>query len=155
MKNKSNYPIKERNEALLNMFTSNGFNAQLVGDINQPAIVIDGKYAIAGYVHNKVYNFCDKPFGGTEIHSVTLSENPNISRTKILELIQKSEVRKLYKIKVNFGNQSLWYANHRNDHIYFSPTDTRYFFSHQNALNALNMLRVNGYINSTIESPIV
>lgn len=153
-KKHSNYPIQERNELLLAMFTSNGYNAQLIGDINQPAIVIDEKYAIAGYVHNKTYHFCDKPFGGTEIHTVQLSENPSISRSKIEELIANSEVRKLYKIRVKFGDQSLWFANHRNDKIYFSPDDVHYYFSYKKASATANMLRTRRF-DVDIESPIV
>ncbi len=57
-----NYPIIERNELLLSMFTSNGYNAKLIGDINQPAIVIDEDWAVPGYVHNKTYHFCNKPY---------------------------------------------------------------------------------------------
>lgn len=142
---KTSYPVAERNELLLHTFTSNGFDAQLVGNPNQPAVVIDGTYAIAGYVHNKLYHFCDKPFGGSEIHSVHLTENPSISRTKILELINISEPRKLHKIQVDFGAHALWFNNHRNDNFYFSDNDVRYFFSYAKATEALELLMLNRY----------
>lgn len=142
---KTNYPIVERNQLLLKLFTDNNFNAKLIGDPNQPAIVIDETYAIAGYVHNKTYHFCDKPFGGTEIHSIHLSENPTISRNKIQELIDGSEKRKLYKIKVKIGQYYMWFNNFRHGHLYFSPTDVRYYFSYAKANDMILELRGSGF----------
>lgn len=154
MKKTTNYPIRERNELLLAMFTTNGFDAQLVGDLNQPAIVIEGKYAIAGYVHNKLYHFCDQAFGGTEIFTIQLSENPSISRAKILDLIEKSTVRKLYKIKSYFDQHSMWFANHRNGNIYFSPDDVRYYFSYKKASDDLEMLQLRGFESKIVSGEV-
>lgn len=145
----TNYPIAERNELLLKMFTENGFNAQLVGNPNQPAIVINGEFAVSGYVHNKLYHFTDKPFGGSEVHTVQLSENPIISKSKILELIESSESRKLYKIVVDFGNTDMFFNNYRNENFYFSATDARYYFSYQKAEEMLDI------INESYDAKIV
>jgi len=137
---KTNYPIVERNELLLKMFTENGFDAKLIGNPNQPAIIIDGKYAIAGYVHNRMYHFTNKPFGGYEIHSVHLTENPSISRAKIEELIERSEKRKLYLIEVLLGDHRLYFNNFRNENFYFSDNDIRYYFSYEKAKEMTEML---------------
>lgn len=140
-KNKTDYPVKTRNIMLLNMFRQHNISAQLVGDINQPSIVIDGNFAISGFVKNRIYNFTNKPFGGFIVDSIYLNEETEITKTEIQEFVYVSEVRKLWKIQVCvFGKEPVYLYSIDNNKVLFSLYDAKYFFSEEKAQEFINTL---------------
>lgn len=119
------YPIEERNKLLLEFFTNRGFDCKLLGNINQPKLVIDDTYAISGYVHNKLYHFTSKPFGGEVVYTVNLTFCEDVTKDKIASIIDSTSKRTIWKIVTTEG---LYYVRTELNQPLFSPVGTRFFF---------------------------
>ena len=147
--------IEVRNEMLKNLFRDNGFDVKLVGSNDQPIIVIksDTKtFAIAGFVNNFDYNFCDKPFGGEITRTVNIKEYYDITFDEISELIESSEVRNVYSI-TDWSN-GLDFSHIKTEDngkltFHFNEENPRYFLSKGKLYNTIEIMEKNGY------SPII
>jgi hypothetical protein len=136
--NKNNYPVEERNEQLLQIFLKLGYDAKLIGNRNQPKIIIDNSFAISGYVHNKLYHFTDKPFGGVEVRTINLNHEDPISREEVDNLINSSEKRQIWKVGLceEKSGKTFYYVNTRDKIPYFAFDDCRFFFDKTKAEEA-------------------
>lgn len=144
------YPVQERNKLLLSFFERLGYNCKLVGNPNQPKIVIDDEFAISGYVHNKLYHFTTKPFGGVAVYTVNLTWCDDVTRDKIDELIAATEKRQLWTI----CHDSLHYVKTEQDIPYFSPVAKRFFFDEAKAIETFDWLSNKFVLDSLrIDSP--
>jgi len=123
------YPVEARNIQLIDLFTSLGYDAKLIGNPNQPKIIIDSCYAISGYVHNRLYHFTTKPFGGNVVKTVDI-RRPDIKRQELDDLIDSCEKRKLWKVGVaqQYCDKNLYYVKTEEKVPLFSFDDRRFFF---------------------------
>lgn len=132
--------ITNRNILLKEFFSKRGLDAILIGDYNQPAIVIRSEpslFAVGGFVKNFQYNFTNIPFGGHVIMSINLnSENEDFTSVDILNIFDEYDQRPVYVLK-NEANSMLLFSSitDKSDesHIYWSETDPRYFLSFEKA----------------------
>lgn len=134
--NLKNYPIEERNNQLLMLFTNLGFDVKLIGDKNQPKIVFADEFVISGFVKNRLYNFTTKPFGGDVIRIVNLNK-PNITKNEILDILKNNTQRRFFRLRTT---EELFYIKTENKIPLFSFTDSRYFFYKERALNTQKYL---------------
>lgn len=132
------YPIKHRNHQLHNLFCNLGFDVRLIGDHNQPKIIIDNSFAVSGFVKNRIFNFTTKPFGGEVIRSVNLN-TPNISKREIDILFSTNSQRPYYKI--HLINTKLYYLKTENAEPLFSVSDSRFFFDKHKATKTIEYLK--------------
>lgn len=149
----STYPIDDRNDLLRKVFENLGYFVELVGDKNQPKIVINRSFAVSGFVKNKIFNFTTKPFGGTIVKTISLLVDNPISKEDLEELFintQKREIWKLF-IRSEDGTQ-LFYIKTEDKIPYFSTWDNRYFFdlekANQMAQYLMDMFPLQVYISS-------
>lgn len=123
------YPIDERNDLLRRVFENLGYFVELVGDKNQPKIVINKSFAISGFVKNKLFNFTSKPFGGTIVKTISLLVDNPLTREELDHLINSTEKREIWKIFVRLEDGTKMYYIKTEEKIpYFSTKDNRYFF---------------------------
>ena len=137
------YPIEERNQSLLNVFRNLGYDAKLVGNKNQPKIVINNDFAISGYVQNKLYHFTTKPFGGDIVQTISLNIFDPITKKDVDRLIEQTEKRKVWKIYVKQEDKKqnrLFYVKTDNFIPYFSTEDFRFFFDEQKVIETVEYL---------------
>lgn len=144
--------ITDRNRLLEHMFKSNDFNVKLIGDKNQPAVIIlnyldRAPFAIAGFVKNFKYNFTTKPFNGSITGTVYLTEfEVNVTRGTIVEMIERNEHREAYMLRMqNTEDEPMYlsYLNHDSKHLYWSKTDPRYFLDKEKAESQKDLLEFN------------
>lgn len=135
---KTNYPIEERNKQLLNLFVTLGYNTKLIGNQNQPKIIIDNSFAISGFIKNRIYNFTSKPFGGDIVHSINLNHHDVISREEVDQLIATCQKRQIWKVGLceEKGGKTLYYVNTNEFIPYFAFDDCRFFFDVEKAEDA-------------------
>ena len=138
----TNYPVQERNTELLALFVSLGYNAKLVGNPNQPKIIIDNNFAISGYVHNRLYHFVSKPFGGEIVRTISLTVDNPITREDVDALIASTEARPIWKLVVhNEEGPNMYYTKTENFKPYFSTEDSRFFFDSDKAEDTIEYLK--------------
>lgn len=106
MTSKLNTMISTRNVLLGEFFEANGFEVKLLGDKNQPAIILNDSICVSGYVKNFDYNFTSKIYNGDVIHTIKLETQTNIDPKKVRECIKGSEHRNMFRIHYS-GESSL------------------------------------------------
>lgn len=137
----SNYPIKERNEMLICFFEGLGYEVKLLGDRNQPKVIItigSKSFVVSGYVKNKLYNFTTEPFGGTEVLTINLNDTSNIKREDIDNIFKNNKQRNYFTIRLK--GSDIYYLKTEDNNILFSSTDKRYFFDKEKAQSTLDYL---------------
>lgn len=136
--NKTNYPVEERNDQLLKLFLNLGYDAKLIGNRNQPKIIIDRNFAISGFIKNRIYNFTSKPFGGDIVHTINLNHHDAITRLEIDQLIASCEKRQIWKVGLceEYCGKTLYYVNTTEFIPYFAFDDCRFFFDAEKAEDA-------------------
>lgn len=123
-----NYPIEERNLLIVEFFNYHGFtDIALIGDENQPKIILDDMKAVSGFVKNKIYNFTNKQFGGEVIYRVNLNEKEAEDSTFIKNIIYSAERKKVYRLKLS--GQKMFYIRTEKYIPYFSNVESRFFFN--------------------------
>lgn len=152
--------IANRNALLKKFFTSRGFNVTLIGDYNQPVVIVrddsDVLFAVGGYVKNFMYHFTDIPFGGHSILSVNLnSDNDDITYDMIADIFEKNEQRNVYVLQ-HAEDESLLFSivadKSGESHVYWSKTDPRYFLSIEKAKDTADHLKSEFNINTRIST---
>lgn len=154
MKNiNTNYPVEQRNAQLLNFFEVKGYtNVKVLGNPNQPKIIIDDEFAISGFVKNRIYNFTTKPFGGEVILSVNLNNPSDYSPQAISDVIESSEKRKIYFCELDTVHK-MYISHTRGGHVYYSSTDPRVFFNLEDAESFADHIENNYSISCDIICP--
>lgn len=133
------YPVKERNKLLVDFFEYHNFkNVKLIGDENQPKIILDDMLSVSGFVRNKIYNFTNKQFGGEIIHSIDLNQFEKESHQHLKEIINSAERKRVYRLKIY--NQQLFYVRTVENAPYFSNIESRYFFDFEKAVSTQQYL---------------
>lgn len=134
------YPIDERNELLLKMFENLGFSAKLIGNKNQPKIVIDDSWSISGYVHNKLYHFTTKPFNGEVVKTVSLTLRNPITREELDAIIASTQYRQVWKLSIEASIPAMFYVKTENFTPIFAPSNCRFFFDLEKTLETQKYL---------------
>jgi hypothetical protein len=142
--------IKHRNELLRKAFNNIDLDAVIIGDRNQPFIVIKNygskPFGVQGYVHNFKYHFKNQAVDGDIIHTIDLNEKKPLNISTFIDIISKSEVRKVYRIVLSNGLQ---FASHREiqafdglkTNYYWSDTDCKYFISYAKAAEVFDKFK--------------
>lgn len=149
----NNYPVEQRNAQLLSFFEQKGYaNVKVIGNPNQPKIIIDNEFAVSGFVKNRIYNFTTKPFGGEIVLSVNLN-NPNEYSVQLInDTIDVNEKRKIYFCELD-SNMNIYLSHTRGGHVYFSTTDPRIFFNYEDVESFNQHIEDNYDIYSVIVCP--
>lgn len=124
---KVSYPVKERNNLIIEFFNYHGLKIEkLIGDENQPKIILSDFKSVSGFVKNKIYNFTTKQFGGEVIYSVNLAEKEKEDSVHLRKIIESSERKKVYRLKIYLSD--MYYVKTENYVPYFSKIEARYYF---------------------------
>lgn len=87
-----------RNKRLLSIFTSNGYNARIIGG-EFPKVVIDDEVIISCYVQGFDLHFKDAPFSDKIIKTIKLKRDVTMDGYELEEILNISEHQPAYKIK--------------------------------------------------------
>jgi hypothetical protein len=88
--------ITRRNFYLKSFFSINGINITLMGDRNNPLIVMQDNIVLSCYAHNFELIFKDDTHNGNEVFRVKLKANPIEIKRKLLQWINSAKHRKIY-----------------------------------------------------------
>lgn len=135
---KTSYPIHHRNDQLKQMFLNLGLDVKLIGDFNQPKIIVNDDYAISGFVQNRLYHFTTKPFQGQIVRTVNLNE-PDLSINELHDLLHENDQRRFWKL-AHSENDSLFYLKTENNVALFAFTDARYWFDRDRVIDTKKYL---------------
>jgi hypothetical protein len=80
--------LKRRNSQLINLFRDTGHQVKLLGEAENPVIILNNKIKLTAYVHNFELRFTDAPWNGDVICRVKINASNHIS-PKFLELFLK------------------------------------------------------------------
>lgn len=130
-----------RNIILQELFECNGFVIKLIGDNNQPAIVIfnyhERPFVISGFVKNFIFKLTTKPYNGTIVNSIRLRRDQLTGhRDMIIDHIESSESRPVYRIQCTEHSDMFFNSVKMHsgvNHIYWSTSDQRLYISRQRA----------------------
>jgi hypothetical protein len=112
---------------LVDFFTYLGYeNVKLIGDENQPKVILDDITSVNGFVKNKLYNFTNKQFGGEVVYTVNLRKLEDISLATIESILSTYERKKVYAI---MSEEQLFYVRTEKFVPQFSVNEKRYFFT--------------------------
>jgi len=94
--------IEKRNKRLLAFFDDKNIDVKIIGDINKPAVVYEKMYAcLSCYVHNFELIFVNKPFEGTELFRIKLTDKIDQEcNTLVSDWFYNSTHRELYRIAI-------------------------------------------------------
>jgi hypothetical protein len=97
--------IDKRNKRLIAFLDAIGLDAELVGDMETPAIVKDD-FCLSCYVHNFNLIFTTQYEKGTELYRIKLQKEQTYELEPITNWLQTAVHRRVYKIKMN--DKNLW-----------------------------------------------
>ena len=107
--------IKIRNNKLLGIFTSNGFNVYLIGFTN-PRVVIDNSYLIPCFVNDFTLHFAKSLYSNEMIKSIQLDKEVAVTSYELQEILSMCELQPVYKIRLkNNGMYLVGYNFNRSD----------------------------------------
>ena len=92
--------LAHRNKKLLRLFTSNGYEVRIVGELNRPAIILDEMVVLSCYVKNYDLHFTKDPFSEEIVKTINLKNENDVSKHELQEAIELSTHRQAYKIKL-------------------------------------------------------
>ena len=127
------YPIQQRNVQLKTFFKSFGFEVKLIGDYNQPIIVINDDYAVSGFVQNRLYHFTTKPFGGNIVRTVNLNE-PDLTKSDLDDILSSNEQKRFWRLSVKCKNNLIYYLKTERGIPLFANNDSRYWFKYDRVI---------------------
>jgi len=87
-----------RNIRALEIFTRNGFSVRLLGTENSPMFILDGKYLLSCFVNGNNLYFRPSPDSGEISRTINLSENAYITKSEIVDLIDRSEHLEVFRV---------------------------------------------------------
>lgn len=125
------YPIDQRNKQLQLLFENAGFSTKLIGDCNQPKIIINDMFAVSGYVHNRLYHFTSKPFGGEIVRTVNLHD-VDITASEIAKIFDSIEQRRFFRLVLK-TDEKCFFLKTENSIPMFAFNDSRFWFDEQKA----------------------
>ena len=126
------YPVEHRNAQLKSIFENAGYAVKLIGDYNQPKIIINEQFAVSGYVQNRLYHFTTESFGGEVIRTINLNR-PDLSKTELAEIFANNIQRKFWRLALSNDNDCYFVKTEKNIPL-FAFNDSRYWFDKQKAL---------------------
>jgi hypothetical protein len=93
--------VKRRNKWLLSFFTVHGLDVRIVGDVQKPAVILNGTYVLSCYVKNFDLHFTKEPFSDDIVKSFKLKSESEVSKLELLEAIELCSHRPVFKIKLS------------------------------------------------------
>ena len=91
--------IKIRNDKLLNIFTSNGFNVNLIGFTN-PKVILDNSYLIPCFVNDFTLHFAKSLYSTEMIKSFQLNKELAVTAYELQEILSMCELQPiLYSVE--------------------------------------------------------
>lgn len=92
--------VSRRNFFLRRFFAENGVSVTLMGDWNNPLIVMNNNIVLSCYAHNFELIFKDDTHGN-EVFRVKLRYTPEIIKGKLQKWVNEAKHRKVYLFKAN------------------------------------------------------
>ena len=87
--------ISRRNFFIRRFFAENGIDITLMGDYNNPLMVIKDNIVLSAYAHNFDLIFKDDAYGN-DVFRVKLTYSPELIKTKLAKWIDEAKHRKVY-----------------------------------------------------------
>ena len=144
--------ILDRNKKLENFFTKRGLAVQLIGDINQPIVIVQLEntyFAVSAHVKNFKYNFTTTPFNGEIVKTIDLNISlDEFSASDLWKLLKDNEQRSVYLIVNSEAEQMCFHSiETKNDieHVYWCDTDPHYFLSKEKVEDLSSILESYNY----------
>jgi hypothetical protein len=119
----------------------------MIGDVNQPKLILDDMKVVCGFVKNNIYNFTNKQFGGDVIYQVNLDKKEVENTEFIHKIVYSADRKKVYRLSTD---DNLFYIKTENLIPYFSNVDARYFFNIDKAESIKKFLLVKHKIRTNI-----
>lgn len=134
--------VARRNDKLaaflndLSSYTQKSF--RLIGDENNPKIIIDDKYALSAYVSNFYLHFTDSYYNGHIIHTIKLMKDMRYDIDSLVDILNRCELKELYKVKHIKAEMYITGYNKTKDYKktmfpVFSVCEPRVYFSREKA----------------------
>lgn len=146
--------VQRRNKRLLYLFSSNGYNVQIIGDPQKPAVVLDEMVVLSCYVKNFDLHFTKEPFSENIVKSFKLKSQPEVTKLELQEAIEQSTHRPVYKLKLDGTGLLLvgWNYLNSEDSIgrypVFAKEHPKIYFDREFAINLAEGLKKEGYSTS-------
>ena len=135
--------VTRRNLFLNKFFEKNDVEVTLMGNSNNPLIVMKDNLVLSCYVHNFELIFKNNTHNGIELFRVKLKNNPEVIKENLLNWIKTSRHRKIYFFKAN----DFYFVKHckltNNDTALFSSKKEMayYVFNKQKAIEMIKQLQ--------------
>lgn len=136
-----------RNQLLLEFFKSKGFETKVLGDTNQPIVIIEqgkSRIAISAHVKNFEYCFTDKPFHGVVTHQFNLyNKGSELTYDDLFNILTTNVQRDVYALEHPICKGLFFsYISYRtgSPRLYWSKDDPKYFVSLQKARKVIDEL---------------
>lgn len=143
--------VTRRNKWLLRLFTNNGFNVRLVGDVQKPAVVLDELIVLSCYVKNFDLHFTKEPYSEEIVKTFKLKSEPETTKLELQEAIELSMHRPVYKVKMADMDMFLVGYNYLNSddstgrYPVFAKHKPKVFFDKDYAVRLAESLIQEGY----------
>ncbi len=137
---------ERRNTRIERFFELTGLPVRLIGDVNNPAFIVDEALVLSAYVNNFDLRFTDVPSHGKVIYSVKLNHQQNYEADEFYRVILASEHRSVCRIQLrntnlflagyNFINRSTSFGRYP----VFSSVNPKIYFSAQSAEESIEAI---------------
>lgn len=134
--------ISRRNFYIRRFFAENGVDITLMGDYNNPLLVIKDNIVLSAFVHNFDLIFKDDAYGN-DVFRVKLMYSPELIKTKLAQWIVEAKHRKVYLFTAKGFYFHKFTKHLNNQRPLFTPQkDLAYYvFSRQKALEVKEELK--------------
>jgi hypothetical protein len=143
--------VERRNKRLLRFFTAHGYDVRLVGDAQKPAVVLNEMAVLSCYVKNFDLHFTKEPFSDEIVKSFKLTQEIEVTRQELQEVIEISTHRPVYKVKLTGTDLFLVGYNYLNSedamgrYPVFAKHKPKVYFDKEYAIKLAESLRQESY----------
>jgi hypothetical protein len=145
--------IAKRNYRLEKLFKALNINVRIIGDPNTPNMILDERFILNAYVHNFELRFVDKPFDGSVIYTVKLTEYPSYDKKQIEDAIYEYSHRIAYKVYLSDSKPRLYLSgynftdrtNGTGRYPVFAASGPKIYFTNEKAVDVAAEISQLGY----------
>lgn len=135
--------VTRRNVYLRRFFSKNEISITLMGDYNNPLIVMNDNIVLSCYAHNFELIFKDDTHNGNELFRVKLKSKPDEIKNKLDKWIASAKHRKVYLFKAKGFYFAKYVKVLEDQSALFTPKKdfAYYVFNRQKAIEVKEQLR--------------
>jgi hypothetical protein len=145
--------IVRRNKRLSDFFKLLGLNVKVIGNVNNPPMIINDEFILNAYVHNFELRFTDSPNQGNVLYIVKLTEKPLFDKNKILSAINDYEKRPVFKVYLKDCSPTIYLSGYNflnkeeklGRYPVFSSYSPKVYFNKEKADEISDELIADGY----------